>query len=250
MSDFGPATIFRPRRAKVDLPPLDYALPTWEPDTPLRPRSSAQAIAGLAMFAFALWLAMEDATWRHFEAKLATPVTGFITGRHGATTSHSLVWFALGTHRAFGLQITNECTSALLLIPLLVMMGSFTAFSRVPLRRNLLALAVGASIMLLVNILRVIGISWSTWKWGLDPGYKYSHVFVGSAMSLVGFVGAMLIALWVLVRTERLKLAAATVSRAWWVRTAPASHRGDSEPRARANGRGRAAHSYRRRTRP
>ncbi|MDP9117031.1 MAG: exosortase/archaeosortase family protein [Actinomycetota bacterium] len=206
------------------LPPLTYQLPAWEPTSQLRPRSRTQFMAGLAMFAAALWLAFEDAKFRHFEARIATPVTALITGRKGAVTSRDTVYFALGTRRAFGLIITNECTSALLLIPLLVMMGAFTMFSRLPLRRQLVALAVGAGLMMLVNVLRVCGICWSTWRFGINPGYKYSHVFVGSAMSLIGFVGAMLAALWVLVRTERMRQVV-SISRAWWVSKAPASHR-------------------------
>lgn len=200
----GPARRPRPGPSpRPSLPALDYTLPRWELSRPLRPRSAAQLIAGLAMYGAAVWLVFADATFRHFEAWLSAPVTGFITGRHSAVTVKEIVYFALGTPRAFGLRITDECTSALLLIPLLVMMGSFTIFSRVALRRQLLALLVGASVMLAVNILRVSGIGWATWKFGYSPGYTVSHVFVGSALSLVGFVGAMLLALWVLVRAQR-----------------------------------------------
>jgi exosortase/archaeosortase family protein len=227
-------------------PPLPFTLPVWDSTKPLRPRSITQLFAGVAMFVAAVWLALEDAAFRHFEALTASPIAGFVTGRRGAVTSHDLVFFGLGTPRAFGIAITNECTSALLLIPLLVMMGSFTVFSRVPLRRELLALAVGAALMFVVNILRVAGIAWSTWKWGLDPGYKYSHVFVGSAFSLIGFVGAMLLALWVLVRTERMKTAAVKLRRAFWVATAPASHRAASAARGESSGRP-AEHRYHRR---
>ncbi len=196
-----------PGRATAELPakppPLTYALPVWESGTPLRPRSTPQLVAGLAMYLGAIWLAFADVPFRHFEALLATPVTGLVTGGKGAVTSHDIVFFALGTNRAFGLKITEECTSALLLIPLLVMMGSFTVFSRLPLRRDLVALVVGAGLMMFVNMLRVALIGFSTYHWGMDPGYRYSHVFVGSAFSLIGFVGAMLLAMWVLVRTER-----------------------------------------------
>ncbi len=181
------------------------------------------------MFACAVWLAFEDNTFRRFEARLATPMAGFVTGRHGAVTSDATVYFALGTPRAFGLEITHECTSALLLIPLLVMMGSFTIFSRVALHRQVLALAVGAALMLVVNILRVAGIAFATWKWGLGTGYKYSHVFVGSAFSLIGFVGAMLLALWMLIRTERIH---ESVGRADEARPSPESprRRGRAQP--------------------
>jgi exosortase/archaeosortase family protein len=229
-------------RAEVPLPPLNFALPAWEPRTPLRPRSRSQLLAGLAMYATAIWLAFEDAKFRNFEARMAAPVTGFVTGRHGAVTAGDLVWFSLGTPRAFGLQITAECTSALLLIPLLVMMGSFTVFSRVPLRRDLLALGVGSVLMFVVNILRVAGIAWSTWKWGVNPGYTYSHVFVGSAFSLIGFVAAMLLALWVLVRTERIKQTTVKIKRGFWAATALAGHRLEPAQRGIARGRPPAAH--------
>lgn len=195
--------------ARGSLPPLTYRLPAWEPSVAPSQASPLRFPLGLGMYALAIWLAVRDDTFRHFEAWLATPVTGFITGRHGATTSHDLVYFALGTPRAFGLHITQECTSALLLIPLLVMMGSFTLLSRLSLTRELLAVVVGSVLLLAVNIARVAGIAWSTWRFGYDPGYTVSHVFVGSAMSLVGFVGAMLLALWVLVRGGRTRPGAA-----------------------------------------
>ncbi|MEP7021553.1 MAG: exosortase/archaeosortase family protein [Pseudonocardiales bacterium] len=228
------------------LPALHHTLPVWEPNQPMRPRSTPQLIAGVLMFAAAFWLAFADTTFRKFEAMLATPITGLFTGNHGAVRSDDIVFFALGTRRAFGLQITNECTSALLLIPLLVMMGAFTIFSRVPLRRDLLALAAGGLLMMVVNIFRVAGIGFSTYHWGLDPGYKYSHVFVGSAFSLVGFVGAMLVALWVLVRTERMNQSPALDG------SAPDPSADTAEPSQRPPGSHRAGSSSRaaRRRRP
>ncbi|PZS32662.1 MAG: hypothetical protein DLM58_09435 [Pseudonocardiales bacterium] len=229
------------------LPPLNHILPVWESNQPMRPRSSPQLVAGVAMFAAAMWLAFEDVTFRRFEAILATPITGLFTGGRGIARSDDVVFFALGTRRAFGLQITNECTSALLLIPLLVMMGAFTIFSRVPLRRDLLALAAGGLLMMVVNVLRVAGIGFSTYHWGMDPGYKYSHVFVGSAFSLIGFVGAMLLALWVLVRTERMNQSPALDGSAPGPpadivepsKTAPGSHRAKSGPHPAARRRPR-----------
>jgi exosortase/archaeosortase family protein len=157
------------------------------------------------MYGAALWLAIQNDTFRRFEAEAITPVTNLATGLHRTQTTKTVVFFALGTPRAFGLDVTNECTSALLLIPLLVMMGSFAVFTQLSMRRQLTALFVGAFLILAVNALRVALIAWATWKYGYDPGYTYSHVFVGSAFSLVGFVGAMLVALWILVRADRKK---------------------------------------------
>jgi exosortase/archaeosortase family protein len=155
------------------------------------------------MYGGALWLAIQNDKFRELEAAAITPVTRVATGMHRTQTAKTVVFFALGTPRAFGLNITNECTSALLLIPLFVMMGSFAVFTRIKMGRQLVALFVGAFLILAVNALRVSLIAWATWKYGYDPGYTLSHVFVGSAFSLVGFVGAMLIALWILVRADR-----------------------------------------------
>jgi exosortase/archaeosortase family protein len=203
---------------------LDFSLPPVDAAT-RRHRSRPGTAAGLAMYGVALWMALDNHTFRRLEVEMITPLTGFVTGRHEAVASDTLVWFARGTPRVFGLNLTTECTSALLLIPLLVMVGSFAIFTRLSLIRQLGALLGGAALILAVNAMRVAGIAWATWKWGRGVGYGYSHVFVGSAFSLVGFVAAMLVALWILARGER-------PARAW--------HRGSSrrrhEIRDRPNG--------------
>ena len=189
--------------ARGTLVPLPFTLPAPSASSGGRPRSWAARPAGVAMYAAALVLVVVNDRFRNVEAAIIRPVAGLVTGGHGSVAAGSIVYFALGTPRAFGLDVTDECTSALLLIPLLVMMGSFAVSTRIALRRQLLALAVGAALIVGVNVLRVCGIAWATWSFGYDPGYTLSHVFVGSAFSLVGFVGAMLTALWVLVRSER-----------------------------------------------
>ncbi|MFN2560515.1 MAG: exosortase/archaeosortase family protein, partial [Jatrophihabitans sp.] len=191
--------------ARRHLPSLDFQLPVAAHAAQHYRRSKTGPVAGLLMYGAAFWLAIQNDTFRRFEAAAVTPLTDLATGLHKVQTTKTVVFFGLGTPRAFGLDITNECTSALLLIPLLVMMGSFAVFTRISMARQLVALFVGAFLILAVNAFRVALIAWATWKYGYDPGYTYSHVFVGSAFSLVGFVGAMLIALWILVRADRKK---------------------------------------------
>jgi exosortase/archaeosortase family protein len=169
-------------------------------------------VIGLVLYALAVWMAVDNDMFRRLEARMLSPLAGWVTGRHGAVTSQSRIYFAVGTPRVFGLQVTSECTSALLLIPLFVMMGSFAVFTRLSLRRQVVAVFAGAALILAVNAVRVAGIAWATWKYGFDPGYSISHVFVGSAFSLVGFVGAMLMALWILVRGGRRQRALAAAA--------------------------------------
>ncbi|MFN2562408.1 MAG: exosortase/archaeosortase family protein [Jatrophihabitans sp.] len=185
------------------LPSLDYALPEQDLAPKGAPGSALGKTTGVIMYTFAIWMAVRNGTFRALEAHMVTPLAGYVTGHHAASSHKSVIFFALNTPKAFGLQITSECTSALLLIPLLVMMGSIAIFTRFPVPRVLAGLVVGATLMLAVNVFRIIGIAWATWQYGLDPGYRYSHVFVGSACSLVGFVGSIMAALWVLVWRDR-----------------------------------------------
>jgi exosortase/archaeosortase family protein len=221
-----------PRRPGT-LPALNYALPEENPAHPRVPGARTGKLAGLLMYAFALWMAVQNGTFRAIEARLVTPLAGFVTAHHPVSSQKSVIFFALGTPKAFGLQITSECTSALLLIPLLVMMGSIAIFTRFPLPRVLAALAAGAFLMLAVNAFRIVGIAWATWQYGYDPGYKYSHVFVGSACSLVGFVGAILVALWILVWRDRKSLAAPVGLGGSQDAGAAPSHRGGTGMRVR-----------------
>lgn len=191
--------------ARRHLPSLDFQLPTTPHAAQHNRRSAGGPVAGLLMYAMAFWLAVANDTFRQLEVRAIRPVADLATGLNGTEATKTVMFFGLGTPRAFGLNLTVECTSALLLIPLLVMMGSFAIFTRLGLRRQLTALFVGAFLILAVNALRVGIIAWATWKYGYDPGYTLSHVFVGSAFSLVGFVGAMLVALWILVRADRKK---------------------------------------------
>lgn len=197
----------RPRRSQ--LATLHYTLPTIGADHARRRRSPAGVVAGSVMIALAVWLVVQNDMFRAFEARMVTPVAALVVGGRDPVRVSDTVYFALGTSRRFGLQLTDECTSALLLIPLLVMMGCFAIFSRLSLRRQLLAVLSGACLIVAVNIARTVLIAYSTWRWGIHSGYEYSHVFIGSAFSLVGFVGAMLLALWMLVRRDRPKRAVA-----------------------------------------
>lgn len=143
---------------------------------------------------------VRDDWLRVAEARLFVPLVSLVTGGHDAVAAGSIVWFARGTSRVFGLNITAECTTALLLIPLVAIITGFVVFSPLPLPRLLAALLLGSSLLLLVNAVRVAGIAWATWMWGEHPGYEYSHVFVGSAFALLGFVASLGVAAWILVR--------------------------------------------------
>lgn len=202
MSD---AAAHRPRPRPGPLPGPRPAATSRHAARPDRhgPRRPHRLIVGTLLFAAVAAMIVFDEQLRVVEAKLFTPLVSLVTGSHNAVAGGAIVWFARGTPRAFGLHITAECTTALLLIPLVTIIAGFVVFSPLPLLRLLTALGLGSALLLIVNGIRVAGIAWATWMWGEHPGYEYSHVFVGSAFALLGFVASLGVAAWVLVRARR-----------------------------------------------
>lgn len=93
-----------------------------------------------------------------------------------------------------GLQITAECTTLVLLIPLLVFSVAVLTFTRVTWPRWIVALVMGMSLMIVVNALRIAMITAAT-VWWKNSGYEWAHTFVGTVIALIGIVGTALLML-------------------------------------------------------
>lgn len=169
----------------------------------IRWRRPGRFAIGIALLVGVVAIIVFNEPLRALEASLFAPVVSLVTGGHDAVAAGSIVWFARGTAQPFGLRVTAECTTTLLMIPLTVMLAGFIIFSKIALSRAILALATGTALLLLTNAIRVAGVAWATWVWGPGRGYTYSHLVVGSAFALIGFVGSMLATIWVLLRGIR-----------------------------------------------
>lgn len=113
---------------------------------------------------------------------------------------HAVVFFGLGQPGGFGLQITPECSSALLIVPLaLVAIGLLTR-PQVRWQRVLLAFTVASLVLIASNQLRLGVIAWAVSKFGLQTGFQWSHVVVGSVISLVFAVCALALLFWIAAR--------------------------------------------------
>lgn len=95
-------------------------------------------------------------------------------------------------------DITAECTTLLLIAPLVIVTAALTLHRRTTVGRALLATLTSVSALILVNQVRFGLIAWATQLWGLDPGYEISHRLVGTVFSMLGFAGALLLGLFVL----------------------------------------------------
>jgi exosortase/archaeosortase family protein len=122
--------------------------------------------------------------FRHLEAvvvahlyRVFTPVL--------AASSAPIIWFGLGRSGAYGLEITPDCSSALLIVPLcglgmLLMIPRRLAVSRVT-----KALAVAATVLVGGNLLRIGVIALAIRVAGIGTGYQIGHLLLGSIVSII-----------------------------------------------------------------
>lgn len=161
------------------------------PAAPVRPvhRLIRQLIGVLTACVGVMMIAMLDHV-RHVEAALASMWIG------PATQHRSMLWgdsflLHLTDTQIIAFRITVECTIVILAAPILFLSAVLICFTRVPPVRWLLATLTGVVMVVIVNQLRLGLIAWATLTWGIDPGYEVSHTFVGSALAVLGFAGAI-----------------------------------------------------------
>ncbi|HEX4701127.1 MAG TPA: exosortase P [Pseudonocardiaceae bacterium] len=111
------------------------------------------------------------------------------------------VYFGLGSDHPLGLTMTPECTSAFLLVPLIVV-GALLIGLRPPIaRRVLYSLGVAAVVLVVVNQLRVLTMAGLVSWLGTSNGYYWGHTMIGSVVSVFG--GAIALVLFVWLSTKR-----------------------------------------------
>jgi exosortase/archaeosortase family protein len=152
------------------------------PRAPLVPRGRIIAIGTLAAIAISLMVFQYG--FRHLEAEAAAHIFNVITPTLAATTA-PIVWFGLGTTGAFGLVITPDCSSALLIAPLCGLGMALMVPRRLPVRRVAKALAVAAAVMVSGNLLRIGVIALAIRTAGFGTGYQVGHLVLGSLISVV-----------------------------------------------------------------
>lgn len=149
---------------------------------PARPAYRFLAVGVLGGIAASL--VIFEYQFRHLEAvvvahlyRVFTPVL--------AASSAPIIWFGLGRSGAYGLEITPDCSSALLIVPLcglgmLLMIPRRLAVSRVT-----KALAVAATVLVGGNLLRIGVIAVAIRVAGIGTGYQIGHLILGSIVSII-----------------------------------------------------------------
>ena len=128
---------------------------------------------------------------RELEARVGAGLAPLVTGHPAAAVPGSDFFYALlGTRRTFGLTITYECTSAVLIAPVLAIGALLSLGRRVAARGLLLGTFLASAVLFVLNLVRIEVITWATAHFG-QPGFTWSHVIVGSGITLAAYVAAI-----------------------------------------------------------
>ncbi|WP_436497032.1 exosortase P [Actinokineospora sp. HUAS TT18] len=174
------------------------------PVPPIRRTTIGARFLVAALVAAAATLVVANRAFRTGEMVL---VSGLIrltssSGVYVATERQS-VYFGLGTDRPFGLQMSPECTSAFLLLPLVLVGAVMIALRPRISTRVLIGLACAGAAVIAVNQLRVLGLVGLIDWLGTDRGYYWGHTLLGSMVSVVGGALALVLFVWLSTRKPR-----------------------------------------------
>ncbi|HEX5403800.1 MAG TPA: exosortase P [Pseudonocardiaceae bacterium] len=117
--------------------------------------------------------------------------------------SQQTVYFGLGSATPLGLTMTPECTSAFLLVPLMLVSAVLIALRPAIARRVLVSLGVAAVILIMVNQLRITTLAALVGRLGTDRGYYWGHTMIGSLVSVFGGAVALVLFVWLATKTPR-----------------------------------------------
>jgi exosortase/archaeosortase family protein len=158
-----------------------------------------------ALAAAGVVVVLAERFYRELEVRLAGAILNVITtsGVYVAPDRES-VYFGLSGTTPFGLRMTPECSSAFLLLPLLVVTMAMVYFRPANAKRLFFSFGISALVVVLVNQVRILTIVGLVHGLGADEGYYWGHTLLGSLVSVFG--GAVSLVLFVRLAT-RLKKA-------------------------------------------
>jgi exosortase/archaeosortase family protein len=136
------------------------------------------------------WLLFNTASWRDGEAWSAAHVVQALLGSTYHPDGSSTFFVGLGSSHAIGLNITPACSTAPLAGALLVITGLLIAFTRIDPMRAGLGLLIAVTVVGVVNVVRLLLLSWSAAEFGVSGWFEWLHVYGGSFVSIAAVVVA------------------------------------------------------------
>ncbi|MEZ0090853.1 exosortase/archaeosortase family protein [Streptacidiphilus sp. EB129] len=163
--------------------------------TGARPGAGMERPAAVVVLAAAVAMLVWSADFRAMESDVAALMFRPFSAT-SAAPSMAIVYFGGEGTGAFGLQITPECSAALVIAPLAMVCAAVLWTRRVPTRRVLEGIALAALIIAVSNLLRVGLIAALMSQLGLATGYQLGHLVLGSLMSLLFIAAGLAVVGW------------------------------------------------------
>jgi exosortase/archaeosortase family protein len=142
------------------------------------------ALAGAALIA-------GSGAWRGIEATLTGHTVHVLTGETtiAVPARHMLILYKGASVQSI-FNLTSECTEAYLLAALLIGSAPLMLLRQLAPWRTAMAVGVAATILTVVNVVRLAAIGVTVSVVGLDPGLQIAHTYLGSFLTVVGAAGA------------------------------------------------------------
>jgi exosortase/archaeosortase family protein len=137
---------------------------------------------------------------RRLEADATAHLYNLVTPT-AAESNSPVIWFGPKTPDGFGLMITPDCSSALLIAPLAGLGMVLIRPHHPPVRRAANALAAASAVMVAGNLIRVGAIALVIRVDGIGAGYQVGQLVLGSLISVV-CIGLSLALLTVILRAD------------------------------------------------
>jgi exosortase/archaeosortase family protein len=178
---------------------------------PSRPRLMAgsgiaarAAVCGLCL-GLAPFAAMKEMSLRGLEARLAGHLIGLVTRMHaGSSPAIAVIWFSPHRNSDVGLQVTPECTVALLVIPFLLATAAMVWVRPRPVW-PVAGLLLATALLMIMNQVRLLVIAWLVQSMGFSSGFYWGHTIAGSIITICGL--AVVLAIFALVAIRKGKTA-------------------------------------------
>lgn len=159
--------------------------------------STVRLTAAALLLGLTVALVVFQQEYRHFEAVLASQLFSNGGVQAYAQPDSGVVIFQLANHKVFGLEISPECSSAFLIAPFTAIGAAMLWRRRLHPGRVAAGLALVTLLLVAANQLRVAMIAGLIDGFGLQEGYKWGHLVLGSLLSIVFLAGSLVLLLWV-----------------------------------------------------
>jgi exosortase/archaeosortase family protein len=135
---------------------------------------------------------------RRVEADATAHLYNLVTPT-AAESNSPVIWFGPGAPDGFGLMITPDSSSALLIAPLCGLGMVLIRPHHPPVRRAAKAIAAASAVMVAGNLIRIGVIALVIRMDGIGAGYQVGQLVLGSVISIV-CIGLSLVLLLVILR--------------------------------------------------